>query len=125
MTIAAAQTFRMTPDEDVCIVRSEHFWSEDEIQHHFDGVEKVLSRMRARSGIGRMLVDLTGAGAQSKEANNRIYDRAKTLHQKGDRVAFITSSALLVRQLRRVEGLAEYGYFGNDAAALKWLRCPD
>ena len=69
-----------------------------------------------------MLVDLTSAGAQSKESTSRIYERAKTFHRDGDRVAFILSSALLGMQLRRVEGPAQYRYFEKEAEALSWLR---
>ncbi len=125
MIAKQSRTFELTAGKDVLVVKSAHFWSKSEIEQHFEDVEKALRTMRAQYRIGRMLVDLTNAGAQSKESTGHIYERVKNLHREGDRVAFIVSSALLAMQLRRVQGPARYEYFENEAAALGWLRSPD
>ena len=107
---------------DIIRVVGSGFWRPEEIEAVLDQLAALVARAHADGRGARVLVDMTESGAQLGDTVQRIRRRSAAIYKAGDRLAVVLGSALLKRQVTRVERAADTAIFDDIAAADNWLR---
>lgn len=106
----------------VIIVKPEGLWDRQQSRDHFAGLRKELVRQRATHGRARVLVDLASMPVQQQDTISSMRIDLAASYLPGDKVALVTTSALLGMQVRRVDLPAQTRLFDDDAEAMVWLQ---
>ena len=86
-----------------------------------DRLAELVAQAHRATRQARVLVDLTGAGAQMGDTVARIGQRSHSIYAPGDRLAIVLQSAILRMQISRVGRAAEYRTFASVSEAEGWL----
>ena len=107
---------------EICFAVS-GLWQLDKMESFLRGLTKAaIPIVEARKPI-RVLGDMSGFVAQTRETGTAIQDHLMNARKFGlKRVAIIGASALVKLQYKRLSDGIEVAYFDDKADALHWLR---
>ncbi|HEX7782656.1 MAG TPA: hypothetical protein VF509_07595 [Sphingobium sp.] len=100
-------------------------WTAEEVDAHFMKLGDIISDVRRRGQVVRILSDVSGAEVQSPAIEARINALSGKLRQPGDRSALVVKSSLLKVHVREVADCQDLALFCSAAAAETWLLAHD
>jgi hypothetical protein len=120
-TLAHQLAISTEPDSNLVLIVGKGLWTPAILAAHFREMGGILLAKRERFATTRVICDIRDQAAQTQTMLNEMREGTMRIYKPTDRVATVTGSSLIKRQLRQEFSHPNAEYFVSVETAKMWL----